>query len=243
MALRMLRYVVRQAEHWRKEHPESERLPVIVPLVMYHGPEGAWTAPRRVEELFELPDEAEERERWRSFVPRFEFLLDDLTAERAEALMARPGPPLARLAFLVLRYGRSEELSHRLPSWTALFAEVHAAPDGLDNLRVVVRYLFQVGDKAARGVTREVLRSVAGAQRTEELMMTVGEELIEQGRQKGILEARAEDIVRILTVRRVPVDEHSRKLILACRDPALLDQWFERALTATHVSDVTAEPQ
>ena len=30
-------------------------------------------------------------------------------------------------------------------------------------------------------------------------MMTMGEELIEQGRQKGILEARAEDIVRILT--------------------------------------------
>ncbi|MFL5357049.1 Rpn family recombination-promoting nuclease/putative transposase [Archangium sp.] len=247
MALRMLRYVVRQAEHWRKEHPESERLPVIVPLVMYHGPEGAWTAPRRVEELFELPDEAEEREHWLTFVPRFEFLLDDLTAERAEALMSRPGPPLVRLAFLVLRYGRSEELSHRLPSWTALFAEVHAAPDGLDNLRVVVRYLLQVGDKAARGVTREVLRSVAGAQRTEELMMTVGEELIEQGRQKGRvegrLEGRAEDIVRILTVRGVPVDENSRKLIQACRDPALLDQWFERALTATRVSDVTAEQQ
>jgi predicted transposase YdaD len=242
MALRMLRYVVRQAEHWRKEHPESERLPVIVPLVMYHGPEGAWTAPRRVEELFELPEEAEERERWRSFVPRFEFLLDDLTAERAEALMARPGPPLARLALLVLRYGRSEELSHRLPSWTVLFAEVYAAPEGLDDLRGVVRYLLQVGDEAAREATEAVLNSVAGEQGTEELMMTVGEKLIEQGRQKGILEGRAEDIIRILSVRRVPVDENSRKLILACRDPALLDLWFERALKANRVSDVT-EPQ
>lgn len=239
MALRMLRYVVRQAEHWRKEHPESERLPVIIPLVMYHGPEGAWTAPRRVEELFALPEESEERGLWRSFVPRFEFLLDDLTAERAEALMARPGPPLARLAFLVLRYGRSEELSHRLPSWTALFAEVYAAPDGLDNLRVVIRYLLQVGDEAAREVTEAVLNSVAGAQRSEDLMMTVGEKLIEQGRQKGILEGRAESVLRILTVRRVPVDESSRKLILACRDPALLDQWFERALKANRVSDVT----
>ena len=38
MALRMLRYVVRQAERWRHEHPESTRLPVIIPLVMYHGP-------------------------------------------------------------------------------------------------------------------------------------------------------------------------------------------------------------
>ncbi|MFY0578142.1 Rpn family recombination-promoting nuclease/putative transposase [Cystobacter fuscus] len=39
MALRMLRYVVRQVERWRQEHPECSRLPVILPLVMYHGPE------------------------------------------------------------------------------------------------------------------------------------------------------------------------------------------------------------
>jgi predicted transposase YdaD len=241
MALRMLRYVVRQLEHWREEHPESQLLPVIVPLVMYHGPEGAWTAPRRVEELFELPGDAEARERWRTLVPRFEFLLDDLTAERAEGLMARPGPPLTRLAFLLLRYGRSEELSQLLASWTALFVEVYAAPNGLDNLHVVIRYLFQVGNEAAREAARAVLRSVAGAQRTEEMMMTIGEELIEQGRQKGILEGRAEDIVRILTVRGVHVDDTARQLILTCRDPALLNRWFERALTSSTVSDVTAE--
>lgn len=245
MALRMLRYVVRQAEHWRKEHPESARLPVIVPLVMYHGVEGAWTAPRRIEELFELPDEAEVRERWLRLIPRFEYLLDDLTAERAEGLMARSGPPLARLALLALRYGRSEELGRRLASWAALFAEVHAAPEGLENLRVVVRYLFQVGDEPAREATKEVLRSVAGAQRTEEVMMTVGEELMEQGRQKGVvegrLEGRAEAIVRILTMRGVHVDDNARKLILSCRDPALLEQWLERALKATSVSEMTAE--
>ncbi|HEX8822334.1 MAG TPA: Rpn family recombination-promoting nuclease/putative transposase, partial [Archangium sp.] len=93
MALRMLRYVVRQVERWRQEHPESALLPIILPLVMYHGPEGTWTAPRRVEELFELPEGEAERERWRALVPRFEYLLDDLTAEREEALSARPGPP------------------------------------------------------------------------------------------------------------------------------------------------------
>ena len=113
-------------EHWRKEHPESEALPVVVPLVMYHGPEGAWTAPRRVEELFELPGEGVERERWRALVPRFEYLLDDLTAEREEALRTRPGPPLARLALLLLRYGRAEELAARLEGWKALFAQVQA---------------------------------------------------------------------------------------------------------------------
>jgi hypothetical protein len=104
--------------NWRQEHPENEHLPVILPLVMYHGEDGAWTAARRVEDLFALPGEAqEERERWRALVPRFEYLLDDLTAERAEALLARPGPPLVRLAWLLLRYGRSEQLARKLREW------------------------------------------------------------------------------------------------------------------------------
>ena len=45
MALRMLRYVVRQLEHWRKENPGIQLLPLIIPLVMYHGQEGGWSAP------------------------------------------------------------------------------------------------------------------------------------------------------------------------------------------------------
>lgn len=73
MALRMLRYVVRQLEHWRQEHPGSGLLPVIIPLVLYHGPGGGWSAPRRVEELFDVPSEGEESERWRALVPRFEY--------------------------------------------------------------------------------------------------------------------------------------------------------------------------
>ncbi|HYO52316.1 Rpn family recombination-promoting nuclease/putative transposase [Archangium sp.] len=73
MALRMLRYVVRQLERWRQEHPGSGLLPVIIPLVLYHGPGGGWSAPRRVEELFDVPSEGEESERWRALVPRFEY--------------------------------------------------------------------------------------------------------------------------------------------------------------------------
>jgi predicted transposase/invertase (TIGR01784 family) len=71
MALRMLRYVVRQVEYWRQQHPESTVLPVIIPLVMFHGEDGAWTAPRRVEDLFDLPRGEEKREQWRALVPRF----------------------------------------------------------------------------------------------------------------------------------------------------------------------------
>ncbi|REG26159.1 putative transposase/invertase (TIGR01784 family) [Archangium gephyra] len=234
MALRMLRYVVRQLEHWRKANPGSARLPVVIPLVMYHGPDGTWSAPQRVEELFDVPDEAEAQEGWRALVPRFEYLLDDLTAERAEALMARPGPPLARLALLVLRYGRTEELTERLPDWAALFAQVHADPHGDEQLGLIVRYLLQVGDRTIREAIGQVLHSVMETHRAEELMRTYGEELIEQGRQQGLVRA----VLRILTARGLHVDEQSRQRILTCTDMTVLDRWLDRALSATALSDV-----
>ncbi len=246
MALRMLRYVVRQVEHWRQQHPESALLPVTIPLVMYHGPEGAWTAPRRVEELFEFPGEGEEREHWRALVPRFEYLLDDLTAERAEVLLARPGPPLARLAWLVLRYGRTGELARRLPEWTALFAQLQADPGGSENLVVVIRYLLWVGDDATHEAAGRVLHSVMDAQQAEELMRSYSEELIERGRQQGLeqgleqgrLRERAEGVLRILSARGVHVGAEAQQRILACADMATLDRWFRRALNATTISDV-----
>ncbi|OJT17839.1 hypothetical protein BO221_43355 [Archangium sp. Cb G35] len=254
MALRMLRYVVRQLERWRQAHPDSKLLPLIIPLVMYHGPEEAWTAPRRVEDLFELPDEEAERERWRALVPRFEYLLDDLTAEREEALRMRPGPPLARLAWLVLRYGRTGELDQKLPDWTALFAQVQAGPEGAEHLVVVIRYLLWVGGKAVHKAARQVLHSVMNEEGAEELMRSYAEQLIERGVKRGLLRGReeglkqgleqgrlhgrAEAMLRILTTRGFAIDSASRQRILSCSDEATFDQWIDRALRATSLAEV-----
>jgi hypothetical protein len=121
MALRLLKYVVRQLEHWRRQHPDSKRMPMILPVVLYHGAEGRWTAPRRVEELFDVPEE--ERELWLAVLPQFGYGVDDLTQQREEALRARAAPALVKLVLLVLVYGQSEQLAQRLPGWQALLEE------------------------------------------------------------------------------------------------------------------------
>ncbi|QRN99912.1 hypothetical protein JRI60_13200 [Archangium violaceum] len=93
-----------------------------------------------------------------------------------------------------------------------------------------------------RGSTGQVLHSVLGTQRAEELMRSSGEELIEQGLQQGLArgraEGRAEDVVRILAARGVHVDDEARRRILTCSDLDTLDRWFDRALRATSLSDV-----
>jgi predicted transposase/invertase (TIGR01784 family) len=245
MALRMLRYVVRQLEHWRQEHPASERLPIIVPLVMYHGPGGAWSAPRRIEELFDVPEE--ERDLWRAVLPQFEYGVDDLTVEREEALKARSGPPVVRLVWLALVYGRSEQLAQRLAGWRALFIQAYEASSGLEDLKAVFRYLLEVGDDAGREVTVEMLESMAGAQRSEELMSDWFETQFVNARRKskeeGRAEGQAEAVLRVLTLRGVHVDGAARQRILSCKDLDTLGLWLDRAMKATHISDVLEDPK
>jgi hypothetical protein len=77
-------------------------------------------------------------------------------------------------------------------------------------------------------------------------MGTWADDLIQEGMEKGIAKGlvqgqargRAEGVLRILAARGVPVDESSRQHILACMDLPTLDAWFDRALSATRLSDV-----
>jgi predicted transposase YdaD len=244
MALRLLSYVVRQLENWRRQHPDSTRMPMILPLVLYHGPEGAWTAPRRVEELFDVPEE--ERELWLAVLPQFWYGLDDLTKQREEALRARAAPALVKLVLLVLVYGRSAQLAQRMPGWKELFDEAYESPNGEEEVTVLFHYLVRVAAKENRAVMVDILESLVGTQRTEELMGTLAEELIgtlaekyfENGRVKGRVEGRAEGLLRILELRGVSVDPQARQRILSCTDLATLERWLERAVNATHVSEV-----
>lgn len=246
MALRMLRYVLRLLERWRQEHPGSSLLPIILPLVLYHGPGGTWSAPLRLEELFDVPGEGEHPEYWTEWVPRFEYRVDDLMAQLAEALMRRPGPPQVQLALLALRYGRTEELAERLPGWAALLAQLRAAPDSLEELSVLFHYLTLVAEKAARPTTVAMLKSVVGAHTAEELMLSWSEEHFERGRQQGKAEGKAEGmaqrsaeyLLRTLTARGLHVDDQARQRILSCTDMPTLDLWFDRALKATRLSEV-----
>ncbi|MCY1073170.1 hypothetical protein [Archangium lansingense] len=77
-------------------------------------------------------------------------------------------------------------------------------------------------------------------------MRTYGEELIargikrglKQGLEQGRAQGQAEGVLRILAARGILVDEQVRQRMLTCTDMAILDRWFDRALTATTLSEV-----
>jgi predicted transposase YdaD len=52
MPLRLAGYVLRIWEDVRRREPERQRLPVVIPVVLHHGPQG-WTSARSIAELLD----------------------------------------------------------------------------------------------------------------------------------------------------------------------------------------------
>jgi len=57
---------------------------------------------------------------------------------------------------------------------------------------------------------------------------------------KGKAEGKAEDILKILAKRGISMAEAQRQRILDCADLAMLDRWFDRALTVATIDDLFA---
>jgi predicted transposase/invertase (TIGR01784 family) len=59
-------------------------------------------------------------------------------------------------------------------------------------------------------------------------------------RQEGIHEGKRQTLLLLLSHRGIDLTEEHRARIAACTDSALLDRWFQRALTATSIAEVVA---
>jgi predicted transposase/invertase (TIGR01784 family) len=81
MAFRMLRYVIRIWDHYLRGHQQARRLPVVIPLVVHHG-RRPWASPVQLLDLLDLDPGTISAAG--QYLPRFEFLLDDLTRVGAD---------------------------------------------------------------------------------------------------------------------------------------------------------------
>ena len=70
------------------------------------------------------------------------------------------------------------------------------------------------------------------------LLQREGYESLAQVRDEGLIEGRARSLLQLLVKRHGELPRAVRERILACRDLAVLDDWFLRAIDAKNLSDV-----
>ncbi|MBK7539686.1 MAG: Rpn family recombination-promoting nuclease/putative transposase [Myxococcales bacterium] len=157
---------------------------MILPIVLYHGA-ALWSEPCAFEALLNVPTPL--RPTVEVHLVRFTYLLHDLSQISDDEL--REGAQrtaLAKLAALCFKHARgSTDVTQMLTRWMSVVREVTSAPHGLEALAQVMRYILEVSDRASPTALQALLEREIGPQ-AKETLVTVGQQLIEQGRQQGI---------------------------------------------------------
>jgi Putative transposase, YhgA-like len=126
LAFRMLRYVTRIWDQYELEHPETRRLPAVIPLVVYHD-RSRWTSPLQLLELIDLG--LADKQAMQPWLPRFGFLLDDLTCADEDQLLARDLTPPAVVTLLLLKNARGNPaITADLRRWARSCARCSTSP-------------------------------------------------------------------------------------------------------------------
>ncbi len=247
MGRRLLRYMDRIWDRWSIDHPRAKKLPMILPIVMYHGAM-PWPEPVSFEELIDVP--ADFRPGTDPHLVRFTYVLYDLSHVNDEELRASAvRTARGKLTILLLKHGRRDaDLLRRLARWMDLIREVVWAPNGLDALASLLRYIFEVNEHIQRDELQVLLEREIGPQ-AKDVMTTVGQQLIEQGRQQGIEQGRQQGIEQgrqemLLLLLRQRFQEAITPQVeqrVAGAPRAQLDAWTSRVLSAATLAELLGD--
>jgi predicted transposase/invertase (TIGR01784 family) len=247
LAFRLLRYQVRIWEDWHAKHPDAKSLPMIIPIVMYHGVT-PWSEPRLFDALLDVP--ASVRPAVVPYLVQFAYLLNDLSEISDDEL--RNGAmltALAKLTTICLKHARtSADFIKILARWMDVVREVARAPNGLSALAQVLCYILEVNDHVQRDALQALLEREIGPE-AKEAIVTAGQQIREQGRQEGRQEGLREGLrqgecaVLLRLLRRrfgdaVTADIEQR---IATASIEQIDIWTERVLSAPTLTELLAD--
>ena len=247
MAHRLLGYQDRIWGNWRADHPKAKTLPMILPIVMYHGLM-PWPEPRSFEALLEVPPGV-----WPAIEPylvRFTYVLYDLSeVSDDEVREGAMRTALAKLVMMCLKHARTRaDFLNILGRWMDVVREVAEAPNGLAALAQVVRYILEVNEHVAPETLQALLEREIGPE-TKDIIVTAGQQLIKQGIEQGIEQGRKQGIqqgYQVLLLRQLrkrfgaAVDPHVEQRI-ATASVEQIETWSERVLTAASLAEVLAD--
>ena len=184
MMLRLLSYMVRVWKRFQRETPGCQRLPVVIPMVVFHGSRG-WQGPVSFDGLVDVPHQS-----FLPYTPAFQCKLFDLSPLGREELA---GNAMVRiLSDLFSTYGLPErEGLGKLRNVFATLNELLQAPGFAQYLEIVFRYALQIGDIPKEQLGRMVIETIK-THDVEDFLMTTYEQLKQEGRLEGRVEGRME---------------------------------------------------
>jgi predicted transposase/invertase (TIGR01784 family) len=225
MAYRLLRYQDRIWDRWRTDHPKARTLPMIIPIVMYHGVT-PWSEPRTFEALLDVPPGLAPAVE--PYLVRFTYVLHDLSKVSDDELRENAmNTALAKLVTMCFKHGRTApDFLQILDRWMNIVREVAGAPNGLEALAQVMRYILAVNEHVAPEALQALLEREIGPE-AKDTIVTAGQKLIEQGIERGV----ARSMIDVYEARFGAMPQEVRAVIEGTHDEPTLRAWLKLAVT------------
>jgi predicted transposase/invertase (TIGR01784 family) len=229
--LQLLRYMVRI---WERDLREHEPLRPIVPLLVYHG-QDPWQLPLNMGGLFRGDESL------RRYWPHFDYILRDISHLSDADLV---GSAHLQIALYTMKYVGSPLLGEYLHHILPLFQELKNSQSSLEYLRTTLYYI----GNAARHLSRPAMVKIVQqhlAQEENEVMQTIAESWIEEGRQtglqvglqKGKVIGLQRAVLSLLEIRFGLVAEEIEMQIRDIADAEELEQLLRTAATAVSFTE------
>jgi hypothetical protein len=159
---------------------------------------------------------------------RFTYVLHDLSKISDEELCeGAMSTALVKLVEICFKHARTApDIVQILGRWMNVVREVARAPNGLEALAQVMRYILEVNEHVSSEALQALLEREIGPE-TKDTIVTTGQQLIEQGRKQGI----ERSLVDFYEARFGAMPEEIRAVIEATHDEATLRAWVKLAGT------------
>lgn len=174
--LQLLDYMLKIWRLFLKQQPKGQQttlLPIIIPLVLYHG-EREWSINTRFSQMFDMSVDA-----LTGYIPNFEYLVHDLTRYADDEIK---GTVLARVVMLLFKHIHDPDILRQLPNIFARMQELLTMENGLHCIETLLRYVFN----ALEEITVAQLVTITEQSLKGELVMTLAEQLRNEGWTNGV---------------------------------------------------------
>jgi predicted transposase/invertase (TIGR01784 family) len=174
--LQLLEYMLKI---WRQSMKRDKRagLPVVIPLVLYHGKKPWPSDGIQFSSLLSGPTDV-----LSAYIPDFRFIMHDLARFSDDQIK---GTIMARVVMMMYKYIFDPHLTEKLPGIFSLMRELMEKDTGLQHLEAVLRYLFNAVDHISTDDIKSIVAQSL-SDREGDFIMTLAERLQKEGFEKGV---------------------------------------------------------
>ena len=170
IGLQLLEYLI---QCWRTKAKQKQALPLVIPLVIYHGKTN-WNIGLRFSEIIEPIDNS-----LRKYIPDFEYILYDLSKYSDDEIV---GTEELKVMLNLMKYIYSENLQDKLREIFKILS--HISDTNLDYISTITIYLMSTTEIEIKELAKIMTETIS--EKGGEIAMTTAQKIKKEGINEGI---------------------------------------------------------